>query len=133
MVHIKGGTFMMGSHANEPSGNANERPQHQVTVSSFFMGKFQVMQMEYEIIMGSTQFHFKGSQKLPVKSVSWFEAIEDCNRRSQKEGLTLAYTINGMNEKRTVGWDRNAKGYRLPTEAEWEYACRAGSITPFYT
>jgi len=130
LVWIGGGTFTMGSPVDEPgrSNNNNESPQHQVTVSSFYMGKFPVTQAEYSEIMGINPSHFSGSN-LPAEQVSWFDAVEYCNRRSLKEGLVPAYTINGNN----VSWDSTANGYRLPTEAEWEYACRAGTQTPYYS
>jgi formylglycine-generating enzyme required for sulfatase activity len=130
-VRIQGGTFMMGSPASEASRNSNE-VQHQVTVSSFFMGKYEVTQREYQAVMGTNPSFFKGDN-LPVEKVSWFEAVEYCNARSRKEGLTPAYTISGSGDSRTVTWNRNVNGYRLPTEAEWEYACRAGTTTPFST
>ncbi|MCL2186097.1 MAG: formylglycine-generating enzyme family protein [Treponema sp.] len=126
-VHIKGGTFMMGSPANEPDRNENET-QHQVTVSSFYMCNFTVTQKEYQEIVGNNPSNFKGDN-LPVEQVSWFDAIEYCNKLSQKEGLTPAYKIKGT----TVKWKRKVNGYRLPTEAEWEYACRAGTTTAYNT
>ncbi|MDR0444446.1 MAG: formylglycine-generating enzyme family protein [Treponema sp.] len=126
-VRINGGTFTIGSPAGEYRRDNNE-VQHQVTVSSFYMGIFTVTQKEYEEIMGTNPSNFKGSD-LPVERVTWFDAVEYCNRRSQEEGLTPAYTRTGDN----VTWNRSANGYRLPTEAEWEYACRAGTTTPFNT
>ena len=131
-VRINGGTFTMGSLANEPERMDREGPQRQVTVSGFFMGRHQVTQREYEEIMGTNPSEFRGPN-LPIESVSWFDAVEYCNRRNQREGLTPAYTISGTGNNRTVTWNRNANGYRLPTEAEWEYACRAGTTTPFNT
>jgi len=142
MVRINGGTFTMGSPANESERRDNEI-QHQVTVSGFYMGKYEVTQKEYKKVMGTNPSHFKGDN-LPVEQVSWYDAIEYCNKRSQKEGLTPAYTINKNQSdpnnksnddklKWTVTWNKNANGYRLPTEAEWEYACRAGTTTPFST
>jgi len=130
-VRVDGGTFTMGSPAAEP-GHYEDETQHWVTVSSFYMGKYPVTQKEYEKVMGTNPSYFKGPN-LPVERVSWFDAADYCNKRSQKEGLTPAYTISGQGDNRTVTWDRNANGYRLPTEAEWEYACRAGTTTPFST
>jgi formylglycine-generating enzyme required for sulfatase activity len=127
-VFIQGGTFTMGSPASEAGRSSHEGPQHQVTVSSFYMGKYEVTQKEYQAIMENNPSHFKGDN-LPVEQVSWFDAVNYCNKRSVKEGLNPAYTVNGEN----VTWNKNANGYRLPTEAEWEYACRAGTISPFNT
>jgi len=126
-VCIDGGTFTMGSPDDEPGRESNE-VQHQVTISPFYMGKYQVTQAEYRAVMRKNPSKFKGDN-LPVEYVSWYGAIEYCNKQSQKEGLTPAYTRNG----KKVTWNRNANGYRLPTEAEWEYACRAGTCTPFST
>jgi formylglycine-generating enzyme required for sulfatase activity len=127
MVRIQGGTFLMGSPSSE-AGRDNNETRHQVTVGSFYMGKYEVTQREWTAVMGNNPSSFKGDN-LPVENVSWYDAVEFCNRLSQREGLTPAYTRNGD----TVTWNRNADGYRLPTEAEWEYACRAGTTTPFNT
>ena len=131
MVRINGGTFTMGSPANE-LGRDSDEIQHRVTVSSFSMGKYPVTQKEYQEVTGSNPSNFKGDN-LPVEQVSWFDAVEYCNKRSQREGLTPAYTVSGAGDGRTVTWNRNANGYRLPTEAEWEYACRAGTTTAYNT
>jgi formylglycine-generating enzyme required for sulfatase activity len=129
-VRIPGGTFTMGSPANEAGREDREGPQHQVTVSGFYMGKYEVTQAEYEAVMGTNPSNFKGP-KLPVEKVSWFDAVEYCNKRSQREGLSPAYTISGSGASRSASWNRSANGYRLPTEAEWEYACRAGTTGPY--
>ena len=143
-VLVSGGTFTMGSPANEPERESDEGPQHQVTVSSFYMGKYEVTQQEYEAVMGTNPSVFKGPNA-PVGMVTWYNAIEYCNKLSEREGLTPVYTIskdrrdpNNLSSdpdevKWTVTWERSANGYRLPTEAEWEYACRAGTTTAYYT
>jgi formylglycine-generating enzyme required for sulfatase activity len=107
MAAIPGGTFMMGSLKEE--GYDTEKPQHQVTLSSFFMGKYPVTQAQYQAIMGTNPSHFKGSNR-PVERVDWNDAVTFCQKLSQRTG----------------------KNYRLPSEAEWEYACRAGTTTPFH-
>ncbi|MDR0562338.1 MAG: formylglycine-generating enzyme family protein [Spirochaetaceae bacterium] len=125
---IPGGTFKMGSPALEPE-RYDDEVQHTVTVSPFYMSKYEVTQREYEEIMGTNPSRFKGST-MPVEQVTWFNAVEYCNRRSQREGLTPAYMIRESGE---AIWNWNANGYRLPTEAEWEYACRAGTSASLAT
>jgi formylglycine-generating enzyme required for sulfatase activity len=109
MAAIPGGTFMMGSLENEEGRSRYEGPQHQVTVPSFFMGKYPVTQAQYQAIMGTKLSHFKVSNH-PVEEVRWYDAVAFCEKLSQKTG----------------------KNYRLPSEAEWEYACKAGTTTPFH-
>lgn len=126
-VLIKGGTYDMGSPESE-AWRSEDEVQHSVTVSDFYMGAFEVTQAEYQSVMGSNPSNFT-SDSLPVENISWLDAVAYCNARSETEGLTPVYTVEGS----SVGWDRSANGYRLPTEAEWEYACRAGTTTPFNT
>jgi formylglycine-generating enzyme required for sulfatase activity len=130
--YINGGTFTMGSAETEVGRSTNEGPQRQVSITSFFMGKYEVTQKEFEELMGINSSFFKGDT-LPVETVSWLEAVEYCNMRSKKEKLSLAYKITNSEGCTIVFWNKKANGYRLPTEAEWEYACRAGTNTPFYT
>ncbi|MEA5598549.1 bifunctional serine/threonine-protein kinase/formylglycine-generating enzyme family protein [Rivularia sp. UHCC 0363] len=108
MVEIPDGEFLMGSPADEKEREDSESPQHKVTVESF-MGKFAVTQAQYQAIMGKNPSNFKG-EKRPVEKVSWNDATEFCKKLTEKTGRT----------------------YRLPSEAEWEYACRAGTTTPFH-
>jgi formylglycine-generating enzyme required for sulfatase activity len=126
-VRISGGTFAMGSPSSEADRDSDE-VQRRVTVSGFYMGRYEVTQREWAEVMGSNPSEFKGDN-LPIEKVSWHDVIDYCNRRSQREGLTPVYTRSGD----TVTWNRGANGYRLPTEAEWEYACRAGTSGPFST
>ena len=109
MIAIPGGTFLMGSPENEAERLSYESPQHQVTVPSFFIGKYQLTQAQYQAIMGANPSSFKGNNR-PVENVSWDDAVAFCKKLNQKTG----------------------KNYRLPSEAEWEYACRAGTKTPFF-
>lgn len=126
MALIPGGTFTMGSPDTEGNHNEDEL-SHEVTVSAFYMGTNPVTQAEYEAIMGNNPSSGQGANH-PVENTSWFDAVEYCNRRSEAEDLTPAYTIDGD----SVTWNQNANGYRLPTEAEWEYACRAGTTTAYF-
>jgi len=140
MVQIPAGTFTMGTVSG---GNDDERPVRQVTLSAFKMGKYEVTQEQYQEVMGENPSSFGSNPaagelqgKRPVENVTWFDAIEFCNKLSVKEGLTPVYTITGRNPSTgypitdatvSANWSNN--GYRLPTEAQWEYACRAGSTT----
>lgn len=126
-VLISGATFQMGSPESE-AWRVEDETAHMVTVSDYYISKFEVTQAEYKAVTGENPSFFTGDD-LPVESISWMKAIQYCNTRSTQEGLTPAYAVDGQN----ISWDRSANGYRLPTEAEWEYACRAGTETPFNT
>ena len=118
MVAIPAGEFLMGSPDDEPERYGDESPQHSVSISSFFMGRYPVTQAQWRVVAGFPRVerdlnadpsHFKGDNR-PVEQVSWYDAVEFCARLSRHTG----------------------REYRLPSEAEWEYACRAGTTTPFH-
>lgn len=108
MVAIPAGQFWMGSSDNDPQRFGDEGPQHIVSISPFYMSRALVTQSQWQQIMGNNPSSFKGNKR-PVEQVSWQDAMEFCQRLSQNTG----------------------RPYRLPSESEWEYACRAGSETPF--
>ena len=120
MVLIPGGSFTMGG----AGGQDDAQPPHRVTVDSFYMDRVEVTQAAFLALMGLNTSKAKGEAK-PVEQVSWFHAARYCNARSEKEGLAPCY------DPETWVCDFAASGYRLPTEAEWEYACRAGTDTVY--
>lgn len=118
MVAVPGGTFTMGSPKTEAESEDSERPQHQVIIQPFYMGKYQVTQAQWKVVAALPQVNrelnpepsnFKGDER-PVEKVSWYDAVEFCDRLTSHTG----------------------KKYSLPSEAQWEYACRAGTTTPFH-
>jgi len=122
MILVEGGTFQMGDRFNE--GGDDEIPLHNVTLSSFYIAETEITQSDYEDLMGTNPASgFGVGDNYPVYSVSWYDALDYCNALSLQYGLTPCYSGSGT----TIECDWNANGYRLPTEAEWEYAARGGS------
>ena len=125
LILIRGGSFNMGSPISERQRDRDET-QHTVTINSFYIDPYEVTQKDYREIMGNNPSYFSGDN-LPVENITWFDAVNYCNKLSEKRGLTPVYSIEGN----TVRWNRTANGYRLLTEAEWEYSARAGTTTIF--
>ena len=123
-VYLKAGTFQMGNK----SGEADAKPVHEVEINSFYMCNHEVTQEEYFSIMGTNPSYFVGDKfdmkYQPVERVRWEDAIRYCNKRSEAEGLQKCYSMENNGGGWTCNWKAN--GYRLPTEAEWEYAARGG-------
>ena len=121
-VLLAGGNFTMGS----VNGLADEQPLRTVNLTQFEIGACEVNQRLYSSIMGKNPSQVVNVD-FPVYNVEWIDAVKFCNKLSELSNLEKAYQING-NE---VTWNKSAKGWRLPTEAEWEYACRAGSNSDY--
>ncbi|MBR9976778.1 MAG: formylglycine-generating enzyme family protein [Bacteroidetes bacterium] len=127
MALIPAGGFRMGDITSK--GYFDEKPVHDVSITRpFLMARTEVTQEQYEAVIGGNPSQFKDAD-LPVERVTWYEAVEFCNELSRQEGLDPCYSGSGS----SIVCDFTANGYRLPTEAEWEYACRAGTETDFYT
>ena len=119
LVRISGGKFVMGDK------DEIDAPLHEVVVGSFFMDRNLVTQEQFQKIMGANPSRWKG-EKNPVEQLRWSDAAKFCNKRSELEGLHPCYDL------KTLVCNFEADGYRLPTEAEWEYACRAGTTTAYF-
>lgn len=155
MVWISAGHFLMGSPTSEPGRitTPGNEDQHSVTLTNgFYMGKYEVTQAQYQAVIGKNPSYFKtpvspetSTVNRPVDSVSWYDALVFCNKLSMTKGLSPAYRISGSTDPAVWGsvpttgnatWNAativvGSTGYRLPTEAQWEYACRAGTTTAF--
>ncbi|UCC97387.1 MAG: formylglycine-generating enzyme family protein [Phycisphaerales bacterium] len=119
MIHIPGGQFTMGDQTEIDAA------PHEVVISPFYMDKNLVTQEQYEKVMGENPSRWKGPGN-PVEQMRWSDAARYCNARSEREGLDPCYDLQ------TWKCNFEANGYRLPTEAEWEYACRAGTKTAYF-
>jgi len=152
MVYVPGGSFQMGNTGEE--GYSNQKPVHTVTLTGFYMSKYEVTQAQYQAIMWDNPSYCSSNpasgeiqKNRPVECVNWYDAIVFCNRLSMAEGLNPAYSISGSTDPNVWGmvprgsntstWDvviidSYSNGYRLPTEAQWEYAAKGGNGSSEY-
>ena len=122
MIVLPAGEFTMG----DDNGEDDERPARRVSVGAFHMDKYEVIQKAYRDLMGTIPPTKTPADDRPVQQVTWLQAAQYCNARSLREGLSPCYDAS------TLKCDFDADGYRLPTEAEWEYACRAGTTGDYF-